>query len=285
MSCRAPLPLLLIGLGGVICLAASEHPAIVGAGALGALVLLLAAPRRVPAVALLATAAMAVGLLILTPWISSDGTTTLLSGPPLAVIDTAVTAEELLWGAVVALRLVGVVLLILAVLAWIDQDRAQDLLARLLPRSALMIGLAGRMLPALESDAAVVAQSARLRGVDLGGGGRLARARRAAPLVLPLTATALERGVDSAEALVARGFGGPGATRLPEDPLLRGERIAVGCGALLVGLGMLTISGVAGDFTFFPEPASGVDRTTLTVALLIATSLILAARSLSRGPA
>lgn len=281
MTGRAPLPLLLIGLGAVLCLAGSAHPAIVAAGAAGAAALLVSAPRPVPRLALVAAALMAAGVFVLTPWISSDGATVLFAGPPLAVIDTTVTAEELLWGAVVAVRLAGVVVAVLAVLAWIDQDRAQDLLARGLPRSALMIGLAGRMVPALEGDAAIVARSARLRGVDLDSGGRLRRARAAAPLVLPLAATALERGVDSSEALVARGFGAPGGTRLPEEPLSRGEWSATACGALLIGLGVATVSG-GGTYSYFPEPDGIVAAPAFAIAGLTALMLIMAAAALRR---
>lgn len=282
MNGRAPLPLIAIALGGVTCLAGTQHPAVVATGLLGAVVLLAAAPRRTPRIALTATALMATGLLLLTPWVTSDGATVLVSGPPLAVIDTAVTAEELVWGAVVAGRLAAVVLLVLAVLAWIDQDRALDLLGRALPRSALMIGLAGRMLPALETDAATITQSARLRGVDLDHGGRLARARRAAPLVLPLTATALERGIDSAEALVARGFGAPGATRLPEAPLTPGEKVAGACGLALLALGALTIGGVTGSFTVFPRIGGLGDPAALGAAAALALALTIPARVLSR---
>ena len=145
-----------------------------------------------------------------------------------------------------------------------------------------MIGLAGRMLPNLEADAAVIAQSARLRGVDLDSGGRLARTRRAAPLVLPLTATALERGVDSAEALVARGFGRPGVTRLPEDPLGRGEKVGVACGLILLGLGALTLMGVAGDVAFFPRVEGVGDPATLVAAGAITLILIASERALGR---
>ncbi len=281
MTGRAPLPLLLIGLGAILCLAGSEHPVIVGAATAGALVLLLSAPRAAPRLALFAAALMAVGVFMLTPWISSDGATVLFAGPPLAVIDTAVTGEELLWGAVVAARLAGVVMVVLAVLSWIDQDRTQDLLARVLPRSALMIGLAGRMMPALESDAAIVARSARLRGVDLDSGGRFRRARAAAPLVLPLAATALERGVDSSEALVARGFGAPGSTRLPEEPLSPGERGAMASGVVLIGLGVAIVGG-GGVYSYFPEPDGLGTTSALAIAALTALALIIAAVALQR---
>ena len=283
MNGRAPLPFALIGLGGAIGLAGAEHPLLVGSGAIGAALLLRAAPRSAPRLALWSAAAVAAGLLLLTPFVSSDGQTELISGPPIAVVDTVVTAEELLWGLVVAARLAGIVLLILAVLAWIDRDRAQDLLGRALPRSALMVALAGRMLPALEADAALVARSARLRGVDLDRGGRLTRARRAAPLVLPLAATALERGVDRAEALVARGYGGPGATRLPEPPLTAGERAALGCGLLLMVLGAVIAVGSIGDFRFFPSPASPGGAPALVASAALMAALVLPALALRRA--
>lgn len=282
MTGRAPVPLALLGIGGAVCITATSHPALVGAGLIGALALVLSAPRRMSRLAIWSLLLAAAGLLVLTPWVSANGQTILFQGPPLAVIDTTVSLEEVIWGSVIAGRLAAVVLIVAGVLAWMDEDRAQEVLARVLPRSALMIGLAGRMLPTLERDAHTVAQSARLRGVDLDSGSPLVRARSVAPLILPVAASALERGVDSAEALVARGFGSGPPTRLPEPALNVGEWIVGGCGALLLTMAIPVSLGLVGDFGFFPGPDGSADTASLGAAALIGIALMIPAGALRR---
>ena len=72
-------------------------------------------------------------------------------------------------------------------------------------RSALAVALATRLVPTLERDAVGLVESLRGRGVEVEG----ARAR--ARLLSPLLAGSLERGLNLAEAMEARGFGRPAA--------------------------------------------------------------------------
>jgi energy-coupling factor transport system permease protein len=73
----------------------------------------------------------------------------------------------------------------------------------------------------------------RGRGLPVRG----ARARAA--LVSPLVAGSLERALNLAEAMEARGFGRPGATRLPSRSWTLFERAAVAGAGLLVAAGVL----------------------------------------------
>src|SRR5207245_10494503 len=75
-------------------------------------------------------------------------------------------------------------------------------------RSVLAVALATRLVPTLERDAAGIVESLRARGVAVAG------ARRRAALVSPLLAGSLERGLNLAEAMEARGYGRPGRTRV-----------------------------------------------------------------------
>jgi energy-coupling factor transporter transmembrane protein EcfT len=58
-------------------------------------------------------------------------------------------------------------------------------------------------------------------------------------LLSPLVAGSLERAGNLAEAMEARGFGRPGATRAPGAPWTRLDRLAVAGAALLVAIGFL----------------------------------------------
>ena len=73
----------------------------------------------------------------------------------------------------------------------------------------------------------------RGRGVEITG------ARGRAALLSPLLAGSLERGVNLAEAMEARGYGRAGRTRIPPQPWRLVDRLAVLAAAALVALGAL----------------------------------------------
>ena len=202
---RAPGPLVVLGAAAAVIAFSEDHPVVMCAVALGALALFFAAPGRPSRLFLLGGAISGLTLALLNPFVSGEGDLILLRGPEVSVIDLEITLEEVVAGAVTGLRLFAVAVLVGALLAHMDADRLQAQVARIAPRSALVCALAARLMPTLERDARALAEAARLRGVDLSGGRWPGRLRRAAPLALPLLATSLERGLDVAEAMTARG--------------------------------------------------------------------------------
>ncbi len=96
--------------------------------------------------------------------------------------------------------------------------------------SVLAVGLATRLVPTLERDAAGFVEALRGRGIEVRG------LRGRAQLLSPLLAGSLERSLNLAEAMEARGFGRPGRTRAPALPWTPLDRLAVAA-ALLLALG------------------------------------------------
>jgi energy-coupling factor transport system permease protein len=278
----APGPVLLLGAGAVTLAFASDHPLILVAAAAGAVLLFMAAPVRspiYPAAALVA----AVTLVLLNPFVQGNGEHIVVQGPEIPILDTQVTVEELVAGVAIGLRAVAVTLVIGAVLAHADPDRLQAAIARILPRSALASALAARMLPTLERDARALAESARLRGLALEQGSRLERARTAAGLALPLVGSSLERALDVAEAMAARGYGAARRTRLPEPPLTGRDRVVLGAGLVVLAVGVAAAVLKIGDYSFYPtlDPATGggaVAAGALALAALAAAAAALRRR-------
>jgi energy-coupling factor transport system permease protein len=172
----------------------------------------------------------AAGLFVLWPLIDNTGSHPYWHGPILPVIgELTVTREELGSASVMALRLAAVGLAFAVYALRLDHDRLLGAVgwAR---RSALAVALATRLVPALERDAVGLVESLRGRGVEVEG----ARAR--ARLLSPLLAGSLERGLNLAEAMEARGFGRPGRTRAPSPEWTRRDKILLAA-ALLIALG------------------------------------------------
>ena len=198
------------------------------------LVVCLRAPAERRGVYLFGALTSALGVFLLSPflWSAPDGTV-LWEGPTVPVLGPLdVTTTELAEAALNALRLAALGLAFAAYALLLDHDRLVSAAGRA-RRSALAVALATRLVPSLERDASGLAESVRGRGVQLEG------ARGYATLLSPLVAGSLERATNLAEAMEARGFGRPGATRAPRPPWSGRDRLALVAAALLVGVAAL----------------------------------------------
>jgi len=201
----------------------------VGAIAVALLAVCLRAPSERRGVYLFGALSTGIGVLVLSPFLwSSPHGTLLWEGPVLPVLGPLdVTTDELYEAALNALRLSALGLAFAAYALLLDHDRLVAA-AGVARRSALAVALATRLVPSLERDAAGLAESVRGRGVRLQG------ARGYATLLSPLVAGSLERASSLAEAMEARGFGRPGATRAPRPPWSTRDRMGIAFGATLV---------------------------------------------------
>ena len=219
---------LLLGAAGTAAMLSNRLWA-VGAIAVALLAVCLRAPSERRGVYLFGALSTGVGVLVLSPFLwSSPHGTLLWEGPVLPVLGPLdVTTDELYEAALNALRLSALGLAFAAYALLLDHDRLVAA-AGVARRSALAVALATRLVPSLERDAAGLAESVRGRGVRLQG------ARGYATLLSPLVAGSLERASSLAEAMEARGFGRPGATRAPRPPWSTRDRMGIAFGATLV---------------------------------------------------
>jgi len=169
---------------------------------------------------------------LLWPLLQTTGYRVLWSGPTVPVLGPLdVTREELVHAGIVSLQLAAVGLAFAAWALLVDHDRL--LAAATGRRSVLAAALAVRLVPTLERDANGLVESLRGRGVEPTG------LRGHAALLSPLLAGSLERGLNLAEAMEARGFGRPGRTRLPAPPWRAVDIAAAAAGAALVVMGVV----------------------------------------------
>jgi energy-coupling factor transport system permease protein len=165
----------------------------------------LRAPRGPRRMYLLGTLISAGGVFVLTPFFETLGSHPLWTGPVVPVLGQLdVTREELLSATENALRLACVGLAFAAYALLLDHDRLLSA-----ARFARPAALATRLLPTLERDASGFVEALRGRGVEVAG------LRGRAALLSPLLASSLERGLNLAEAMEARGYGRPGRTSVP----------------------------------------------------------------------
>jgi energy-coupling factor transport system permease protein len=227
----APAAALLFGLAAAALLA--RHTVSVAVLALALLVVCLRAPvaRRWPY--LIGAIGSAAALFVLTPFVERLPGTLYWSGPAIPVLGTLdVTSTELSGALFNACRLAAVSLAFAAYALWLDHDRLVQA-AGYARRSVLAVALATRLVPALERDAAGLVEVLRGRGVEPGG------IRGRARLLSPLLAGSLERSLNLAEAMEARGFGRPGATSAPRPARTRLDPLVLAACPLVVAVGAL----------------------------------------------
>ncbi|HEX9416949.1 MAG TPA: energy-coupling factor transporter transmembrane component T [Gaiellaceae bacterium] len=227
----APAAALLAALGATALLANRWQT--VAAVAVVLLAVCLRAPARRRRIYLFGALTTSLAVFLVTPFVEVVGTHVLWTGPTIPVLGTLdVTREELAHGAVQALRLLDVALAFAAYALLLDHDRLLQG-AGWARRFALAVGLATRLVPTLERDAAGLVEALRGRGVEVRG------LRGRARLLSPLLAGSLERGLNLAEAMEARGFGRAGRTRSPRPSWKVPDYAALSLGGLLVSMGVL----------------------------------------------
>jgi energy-coupling factor transport system permease protein len=210
----------------------ARHTASVAALAVVLLVVCLRAPRARRWPYLVGTGVSALALFVVTPFVETLGSHPLWTGPVVPVLGRLdVTHEEIASAGLNAIRLGAVGLAFAAYALLLDHDRLVSA-AGFARRSAVAVALATRLMPTLERDAAGLVESLRGRGVQLEG------VRGHAKLLSPLLSGSLERGVNLAEAMEARGFGRGGHTRVPPPPWRAVDRLALLGAAALVAVGV-----------------------------------------------
>ena len=188
----------------------------------------LRAPRARRRVYLAGVGFSAGAVLLLSPWLQNTGAHPFWHGPTVPVLgELTVTREELQLAVLYSLRFAAVGLASAAYALLLDHDRLLGA-ASWARRSTLAVALATRLVPMLERDAHGLVEALRGRGVAVEG------MRAHARLLSPLVAGSLERSLNLAEAMEARGFGRGGRTRLPPPPWGSLDRAALAVAPLIV---------------------------------------------------
>jgi len=219
--------------------------------------------------------ALGVFVVLVNGLVAQRGDTVVLNGLWLPLFGTTdVSAEALADGAVLALRILVVMLASAVYSACVDPDRVLRMLRPLARRSALTATLIARLVPLAAADYVRLGEAAALRGPAAAPVGRAAMARR-------LVAGSLDRAVDVAATLELRGYarGAPGSAR--GGPRTRYGPRFLAAGLAICALGIAgRIAGV-GDFDPYPRLSVEVDAATV---LLSAAIVLVAALPHARAP-
>jgi energy-coupling factor transport system permease protein len=252
----------------VVAFAFSSPIVLAGAAAAISVAGLAAGAQRALGLALRWGAALALLVVAVNAIASQRGDTILVRGWDLPVLGQVdISGEAIAEGAVLALRIVVVMMVFFVHTARVDPDRVLRLVRPVAPHSAMTAALIARMVPLAVVDYSRLGEAARLRGPGSEPVGRGALARR-------LVAGSLDRAVEVAATLELRGYArGAPRSRGSGTPSRHDARL-LACG-LAVAFGGIACR-LAGVGEFEAYPTISIDTGAATLALAASLPLLAA---------
>ncbi|HAA89561.1 MAG: ABC-type cobalt transport system, permease component CbiQ [Thermoanaerobacterales bacterium 50_218] len=197
---------------------------------------------------------MSLFVMVINPLVYHSGKTVLWHGPTLPVLGKMdICLEAICYGAVMGVRLLAVLTVFCLYTAVVHPDKVLNLFSRFFYRSALVVSLATRMLPAIARDLSSACEVQQLRGVDFASGRLKERVRKYSWLLNIVLLSSLEGALQIAEAMEARAFGS-GPRSCYQRQLTR-PRDYLCCAAGITGLLLALYAKFQGygDFAYYPQ--------------------------------
>lgn len=217
--------------------------------------------------------AMIAVIMIINAVLVHAGSTVLVVGPEVPVLGkTRITLEALAFGAGMGVRLLVIISIFCLYTYAVHPDKVLKLFSRWGNKSVLVITLATRLFPLMAGDFRRITEVQRCRGVKFHTGRWWERARNWLPVFSVLLLSCLERSLQLAESMHARGFGSGSRTYYNRD--LWRPRDCLVISALMVGL--LTgiwaaVQGYSG-YSYYPRLAR-IDLGELKMAMIVVLAL------------
>jgi len=145
------------------------------------------------------------------------------------VIGGPITGEALLYGLTGGLSLVTLLLVFAVFNIAVDQARLLRMTPGFIYQTGVVTAIAVAFVPQMVAAWQAIREAQQVRGHRVRG------LRDLLPLILPLLVTALERAIQLAESMEARGFGGQIVTASPKQRIAEQSAILLGLGALGLG--------------------------------------------------
>jgi energy-coupling factor transport system permease protein len=152
----------------------------------------------------------------------SQGSTVLLEIGPLEIKE-----EPVLFATSMAARLF---LAIAAFSLWtftVHPDQSMQALSKFGYKSMTGLSIATKMYPTIAMDSKNIEDAMKARGLEFDEGNMIQKAKARAPIMMPLMLNSMDRSIEVAEAMEARGFGAGKRTRYFETSLTLREKIMI----------------------------------------------------------
>ena len=189
-----------------------------------------------------------------------------------------VTTESLLFATSMCFRLFLVIGAFSILTFTVHPDKLLQALSKFGFKSMTGLSIATRMYPTIAADSGNIEDAMKARGVEFDDGNFIRKAKARAPVIMPLLLNSMDRSMEIAEAMEARGFGAGVRTRYFDTPLTVRDKamIAIFIAAIPFGVAMYVLGhGNANYIDGAPLAAANLDILIASVEALFFAPLLI----------
>lgn len=200
---------------------------------------------------------MALLLIVVNAMVAHNGQTIIWYGPEVPLLGRLnICLEAVCYGAVMGIRLLIILLVFALYNAMMHPDKVLSLFSRVASKSALILSISTRMLPAVARDLTAAMEVQQMRGVDFNSGGIFERLRKYSWLLNIVLVSSLEGSLATAEAIQARAYGSGPRTSYKRFIIRPRDHICCLAGILVITFSIYAKLKGYGDYIFYPYLAS-----------------------------
>lgn len=197
---------------------------------------------------------MALLIMIINPLSFHGGKTIIWRGPTLPIVgDVSICLEAICYGAAMGIRLLSILTIFCLAAAVVHPDRFLSLFSRFAYKSALVVSLATRMLPAAARELAKARVMLQMRGVDYTAGNLKERLKKYSWLLDILLLSSLEGALQTAEAMQARAFGSGPRTRYRRELWRPRDLLCLASCCLALAFSFYAKAKGYADYNYYPQ--------------------------------
>jgi energy-coupling factor transport system permease protein len=220
---------------------------------------------------------MVLTIVLINVLFSRAGTTIIYRGLEIPLIGALeISLEAILYGLGMGLRLLVIISVFCFYTYTVNPDKALRLCGRLGGKSVLAITLSLRLFPLMIKDFQRISEIQRCRGVKLSTGSLWQRAKNTLPIISIILLSSLERSLQLAESMQARGYGSGPRSSYDRDLWRPRDYIIIALSIIALLLGIWSALKGWSAYRYYPilEEISGLD---CVLASFIAIILLLPA--------
>lgn len=200
------------------------------------------------------TLSMMVLLMAINALFVRAGSTVLFTGPRLPLVGRMeITLEALAYGAGMGVRLLVIISVFCLYTYGVHPDKVLKLFSRRGSRSVLAITLSTRLFPLITQDFKRITEIQRCRGVKFDTGSWWERIKNFLPVMSVLLLSCLERALQLAESMYARGYGSGPRTVFRHDLWRPRDGIILVILGISLGIGLWAFFTGLAAYTYYPK--------------------------------
>ncbi len=192
-------------------------------------------------------------IVVINTLVNRAGSTIIFRGPEIPLLGPLdISMEALVYGLGMSVRLLVIISIFCLYTYAVNPDKALRLFSRLGGKSVLAITLSLRLFPLMMKDFQRISEIQRCRGVKLATGSWWERARNTIPIISIMLLSSMERSLQLAESMFARGYGSASRSSYNKDLWRPRDYYILSLTAIALLLGLYSAFRGWSAFAYYP---------------------------------